>query len=248
MDAPAVNVLTHRQADDRSALGHLPSHLIFWPVAMAVLGLDLWSKSAVFSHIEPDKTVSIVPGILDFRRSLNDGAVFGSFTGYVGVFVFASLIALGFVFYLFAHSRRRHHGLHIALGLVLAGALGNLYDRAFIVADVVDVRVNGETERIIGKVLPETDGKYVKIGAWPEGAKPRTFTPDVVTIRHQGVVRDFLKFSFRFPSWSPMFAGYDVWPWIFNVADAALVCGVGILLLHTWFDRREPVSPTTAAE
>jgi len=248
MEGTAVNVVSRRDTGDLSALGHLSSHLIFWSVAIVALGLDLWTKSAVFSRIQPEETVQVVPGVLEFHRSLNDGAVFGSFTGYVGVFVIASIVALAFVFYLFAHSRRRHHGLHIALGLVLAGALGNLYDRAFVVADIIDVHINGRTDRIIGKVLPTTDDKHVRIGAWPGGELPRTFTPDVVSIRKQGVVRDFLKFSFRFPSWFPVLAGYDIWPWIFNIADAALVCGVAVLLLHTWLDRRVPSHPPTASE
>jgi len=53
----------------------------------------------------------------------------------------------------------------------------------------------------------------------------------------EGGVRDFIKFLPRLPTWIPLVGGFDAWPWIFNVADALLVCGVAILLLNLWFTR-----------
>ena len=37
----------------------------------------------------------------------------------------------------------------------------------------------------------------------------------------------------------PGLAGHDVWPWIFNVADASLVCGVVWMLLTCWPSRKQ---------
>ena len=65
-----------------------------------------------------------------------------------------------------------------------------------------------------------------------------SLAPDEVTTRRQGVVRDFIKFVPHFPAWVPRLGGKEIWPWVFNVADAALVCGVCILLIHTWWDRK----------
>ena len=50
--------------------------------------------------------------------------------------------------------------------------------------------------------------------------------------RRQGVVRDFIKVE-------PKFGRFELWPWVFNVADALLVAGVALLLLNFWWERRE---------
>jgi lipoprotein signal peptidase len=176
--------------------------------------------------------------VLEFRRSLNDGAVFGSFTGQVGVFIVASLFALAFVLYLFLHSSARQWVLHVCLALILAGALGNLYDRGFMIADVVRYTDKQGFERShIGKIVGDNTGPSVTIGDWPEGGSPETFSRDKVQVRQQGVVRDFLKFTPEFPKGIPRLGGNDVWPWIFNIADAALVAGVIVLMMTSIFER-----------
>lgn len=227
------------------AICHVASHVRFWLPALTLLWLDLWSKNWAFTNLPADDGNIIIPGFLEFRRSLNDGAVFGSFTGYVGVFIVASLFALGFVFYLFAHSTRRQRSLHVALALILSGAIGNLYDRAFIKADVVRYRDGADSRgSVIGTLAAEpTEGK-IRLGRWPDGAKPRTYSVSEVTLHRQGVVRDFIKFIPKFPrSWSRL-GGYDLWPWVFNVADASLVCGVGLLLFNCFFDRKPRTART----
>ncbi len=247
MEAPAVSVPAPAVEHAAPVVNHGASHLRFWIPAAAFLCLDLWSKHWVFTSIPAEGSRTMIAEFLEFRRSLNDGAVFGSFTGYVGVFIVASLFALAFVFYLFVKSTRRQWGLHFALAMILAGAIGNLYDRAFIKADVVRFR-DGQRARasVIGVLLSEPGKDPIRIGEWPDGSHPRTFKAEDVTLHRQGVVRDFIKITAKFPKSVPLVGGYDVWPWIFNVADASLVCGVGILLLHCWFDRKPRVTATEA--
>jgi lipoprotein signal peptidase len=45
----------------------------------------------------------------------------------------------------------------------------------------------------------------------------------------------------------PVVAGYRIWPWVFNLADAWLVIGVGLLLLNFWWDRRQEKAAERAA-
>jgi signal peptidase II len=223
------------------AVTDVGAHLRLWVTSIAVLAADLWSKDWAFKRLDPAEPYHAVPRILDFHQSLNDGAVFGSLTGMVGLFIVASLLALLFVFSLFMSSDVRQQSLHIGLGLILAGALGNLYDRAFMKADVIEL-ASGERRigiRVDPPVGQADQTSWRWLGRWPDGEDQRAYPrSEIVEERNQGVVRDFIKFVPRFPAWVPKLAGRDIWPWVFNIADAALVCGVGLLLINFWTDRR----------
>lgn len=235
---PATATTDTQTERQRSAITHAPAHIIFWGLAAALLALDLWSKAKVFATLAPDEIKPVLGHLFEFRRSLNDGAVFGSFTGQTGLFVAASFLALGFVVYLFSQSGARHRVMHVALGLILSGAMGNLYDRAFMKADVIRVPTSsGQIGSLIGTIVSEPGDTMLRIGDWPDGGNVRVYRADEVDVRRQGVVRDFIKFVPKFPKGFPKLGGRDVWPWVFNVADAALVCGVILLLLITSFDR-----------
>lgn len=214
---------------EHSAIASLASHLRLWPVAVAGLALDLWSKEWAFRALDHDRPRTIMEGWLGFQLSLNPGALFGLGAGFAPLFVGASVLALMFVLYLFIHSTPQHRSMHVALGLVLAGALGNLYDRTMVAAFVAfDSRTN---QRQIGRLISE-DRFGLTIGDFETGHNARYYrrTPDMVT-GVRPVVRDFIKIQARF-------AGHELWPWIFNVADALLVVGVGVLLLNFWADHR----------
>lgn len=220
------------------------SHMIFWVTVFAFLALDLFSKAWVFENIGARESRTIIGGLLEFRRSLNDGAVFGSFSGRVGVFIVASMFALAFVLYLFLHSNAKQWVLHISLGMILSGALGNLYDRAYMIADVVRFH---DGHRIIGKVVEERPEGTLRVGDWPDGGNIQRVERSEATVHQQGVVRDFIKFVPAFPKSFPKLGGNDIWPWVFNVADAALVVGVIVLMLTSIFERNPKASPSNVS-
>ena len=217
-----------------SARWDLPSHLRLWPVAAVGLVLDLWSKHWAFSRLDPGEGIVVIPHLMRFQRSLNTGALFGLGKGWTPLFIGASMLALVFVLSLFANSSRHRRSLHVALALVLAGALGNLYDRAFQIADVVTYTNKGQTRTIVGKVTRQ-DERFWNVDSWPDQTPwrriPAAWNP---VLRQQGVVRDFVKIEprIRIGGWT-----IQVWPWVFNVADVFLVVGVGILMLNFWWDR-----------
>ena len=75
----------------------------------------------------------ISPNLLDFRLVLNRGAVFGIGQGQRFAFVTFTLVAIGVAVSVFGWwTRRRAVLAHVAIGLILAGGLGNLYDRLMI--------------------------------------------------------------------------------------------------------------------
>lgn len=124
----------------------LKAQLIFWPLMVLGLALDLWSKKAVFDFLEhqPHNSYSIIDGVLQFVRALNDGAAFGLFSGKPYLLGAASIIALVAIIVVFLFSGSEQKLVHIALGLFAAGVCGNFYDRVFndgMVRDFIDVVV-----------------------------------------------------------------------------------------------------------
>jgi signal peptidase II len=103
--------------------------LRFFLVAGVGVGLDLWTKSLAFSSSslwrEPYK---FIPGWLEFEVVQNQGAVFGLGQGRRILFVTVSIGAILFLIYLFATSGKKPI-FQILLGMLLAGVIGNLYDR-----------------------------------------------------------------------------------------------------------------------
>ncbi len=93
------------------------------------VALDLWTKSLAFSSPslwrEPYR---FIPGWLEFEVVQNQGAVFGLGQGRRILFLIVSVGAIIFLLYLFATSGKSPV-YQILLGMLLAGVLGNLYDR-----------------------------------------------------------------------------------------------------------------------
>ncbi|HUO08966.1 MAG TPA: signal peptidase II [Phycisphaerae bacterium] len=115
----------------------------------AVLGLagDLWLKAWSFPDGVPAAAeaaqlvagrnpaqafppTTIIPHVLGFTTIINHGAVFGIFQGYVAYFLVFSIVAMAMILWVFGTSRANQWVVHLALGMITAGALGNLYDRA----------------------------------------------------------------------------------------------------------------------
>jgi signal peptidase II len=109
----------------------------------ASVAIDLGSKSLAWRLLgdpaAPDaREYDLIPHALLLRTSANPGIVFGIDpakdwglgvgAGYA-VVILLTLVTCALIFYLFATTRPSQRWLHLACGLTLAGALGNLYDR-----------------------------------------------------------------------------------------------------------------------
>jgi signal peptidase II len=80
-----------------------------------------------------DGQVAIPGKMLNFRLVLNDGAVFGIGSQQRVFFIIFTFVALCIAGWIFSkHTAKNNTIAHIAIGLVLGGGLGNLYDRIFI--------------------------------------------------------------------------------------------------------------------
>lgn len=79
-------------------------------------------------------------GIFRITHGLNTGTAFGLFPNQTLVLIIASLIAIGFLYYLY-RTQVSTNNLRLAIGMQLGGAIGNLTDRirTGYVVDFIDV-------------------------------------------------------------------------------------------------------------
>ena len=110
--------------------------LLFWTIALVGAGFDLATKSYFFRKIgEPYQRppLTVIPNVLELQTSYNPGALWGFMKGVPNSsLIFAALsilAAVGICYWLFALGAAVDRRLTIALGLIMAGALGNCYDR-----------------------------------------------------------------------------------------------------------------------
>jgi signal peptidase II len=107
-------------------------------LALVVVGvvLDLWSKGYMQEALgmSPDRPgstgkIEVIEGFFRFEGNWNTGVTFGIAQGWTEpILIFTVLASAGLCAWLVL-TRSRSALLHVALGMILAGALGNLYDR-----------------------------------------------------------------------------------------------------------------------
>lgn len=96
-----------------------------WAFDSLVNGIE-WVDGRVLIDNKP--AIKFIPGWLHFEAVANQGAVFGLGQGQRYLFLAVSVGAIGLLTYLFLHSGRARF-YQIVLGMLLAGVLGNMYDR-----------------------------------------------------------------------------------------------------------------------
>jgi len=222
---------------ERSALYSVGAHVRFWIIVVIGLAIDLWSKAWAFGTLGQSGERVLIPSLLEFHTTLNPGALFGIGAGRTGLFVVASILALALVLWMFAQCPARRWFTQIALGAILAGALGNMYDRVFVRLVPVVTASGGCVYYVVERSADGATTLLKEFPVRPDGRVrevPPSAIPDLPA--EVGYVRDFIKISQKW------FGGRDVWPWIFNVADMLLVGGVGILAIRLLQERHpQPV-------
>ena len=106
---------------------------LFAAVTLVAAVLDQLSKRWALANLGDHEPVPLIPGILEFLRIENRGAAFGILQGRMEFFyLITAVVAAGIIYVIFKlPEERKFLPLLVTLAFLLAGAAGNLIDRAF---------------------------------------------------------------------------------------------------------------------
>ena len=118
-------------------------------IAVVVIVLDRLSKIWITNHISRGSFITIIPGVFRLSHVYNTGAAFSLFAEslsqtvvrnvLIGFSIAAVIVVLGMIW----RMGRPLTTTGVALGLILGGAIGNLYDRIRFsyVVDFLEVKI-----------------------------------------------------------------------------------------------------------
>lgn len=97
--------------------------------ALAILVADQLTKALVVANLAVGEKVRLVGDLVQVWHAQNRGAAFSLFQGGAAVFLIVSVLSIVMVAYFHRSLRDRSPWLHVVLGSVLGGTLGNFTDR-----------------------------------------------------------------------------------------------------------------------
>ncbi len=113
--------------------------LVGWAIFTAIVGaavaVDLWSKAKFFSFADCATGIPSREVVRDFfyiSSASNRGAVIGILENQTFLLAALSVLALIIVGVILVRLKGRSIALYCALGLIVGGALGNMYDRVLL--------------------------------------------------------------------------------------------------------------------
>jgi len=100
------------------------------------LALDLWTKADMQDRLgmvpgQPrgEREIDVIPGFFAWQGTWNPGVTFGIAPGQTNLILALTGIATIALLAWFAGTRSQSKCLHVGLSIILAGAIGNLWDR-----------------------------------------------------------------------------------------------------------------------
>lgn len=217
--------------------------IIVLSIVIAILALDQIIKIYVKTHFDAD-TYPVFGDWFVMEYTENQGMAFGTTFGashWAKLFlsIFRIIAIVGISYYLIKQARKNMKlEFLIAIGLILAGAPGNLidsmfYDFIFPIDEYMDPTMTYNLLPGSGNIHEFTVDGYT----WKE------------EIRHTGFlfgnVVDMFQFQGTWPSWMPWVGGKEVFPAIWNVADASITLGVVMVFLRqrSYFPKEKEKDP-----
>lgn len=188
--------------------------------------LILILDQALKLYIKSNYTIGAEPlhlGILKLHFIENEGMAFGKQFPFAGGKIVLSLLRLVAITVIFLYIKKLllkktvRTGLLFAISCILAGAIGNVIDGSF-----YGLIFSESTYFNVARFMP-VEGGYAPF--------------------MYGKVVDMLEFTVHFPDWFPYFGGKQVFPFIFNIADAAITTGIAMIFIwqKRYFPKEESV-------
>ena len=196
-------------------------------VVIALLILDQVIKVYIKTSFHPEEHKYLIGSWFAAHYIENQGMAFGTTFGAsiwhkLALSIFRVVAIIFIAYYLIKEARKGAKlSFLIALGFIWAGATGNLIDSMF-----YDFFFNfNPCDR-----FNQLEGSKVMADCKDFG---RSFP---VEVRHRGFllgnVVDMFQFDVLWPKWVPYLGGGQVFPAIFNVADASITVGVATLIIR----------------
>lgn len=115
---------------------------IMFTLAFFFLALDQLLKQLVIAKMQLADTIPLIKNYVHITYVQNRGAAFGLFQGKLALFVVVAVLSIGVIVYYSRVLAPANRWVQVALGFLLAGAVGNMIDRlAFgYVIDFIDLR------------------------------------------------------------------------------------------------------------
>lgn len=146
----------------RAAWSYIKHARVELIVAAALLILDLVTKAIVAHTMYVGQSISVLPDFLYISYVHNKKAAFGKAFGLEKVlgdngirivFLIVTVLAVGVFCWLLYRCRRRHILMRVSLALIIAGALGNFFDRLVLhyVRDFVEIVFFGLDLPLLGE-------------------------------------------------------------------------------------------------
>lgn len=102
-----------------------------------IVAFDQITKFLATKFLAPSSIKPFIKGFIQFRYALNDGMAFSLFSGARWIFVALTAVVCGGVLWWMFTNRCKSLWLYWSLGVIVAGGVGNLIDRA-VIGSVVD--------------------------------------------------------------------------------------------------------------
>ncbi len=190
---------------------HIARLLAWW--SLPVLVADQLLKFYIKTSFTIGQKAPLIPGLIEFQFIENDGMAFGwalpGDGGKLALRIFRVIAAVAIGWYL-VHAARSggHKGFLRSIALIWAGAVGNILDSVF-----------------YGKLYSKSGWDAPAEWLPEEGGYATWFMADVVDMFH---------FTVEWPMWWPIagWQGREVFPPIWNIADAAISCAVIWILVN----------------
>ena len=103
--------------------------ILYYTLAVLIIGLDQLTKYLTVSTIPFRETVEWIPNVLSFTHHRNTGAAWGILEGQMLFFYIVTVVVVGVVIYYLHTLGKQDILIGLSLSTILGGAIGNFIDR-----------------------------------------------------------------------------------------------------------------------